>query len=354
MESQSIGHEAREVKIRGKVFEGCKQYEKASELYKNFIVKMEDHDYLFPTHYLGSWPIFFNERLVIVYEKLKRYKEAISICRKVLRDPKITDDVELLFYTTTERLHREANLRFTSKSIMPKFRVVSIERATIKKGKRRLFLGKGDNELSVEQVALEYYQSEKGGSWNGFWTESIQFFLQGTMDRTFWGTFLDFLTPDEASNNTRGDLCKLITTRINERYKDDLESIRTKLDTLTDITPAWTSLGREQVISGYNWYFHAILEYAPAVIRTLTKDQIGSIVSRAINFTSRRGIPDLFLFKNSKSYMKHKFVEVKSQRDKLSCHQLTWFKFLQENGMNIELCRVTQQVKSSPNTLIIG
>ncbi|MBT9144993.1 MAG: hypothetical protein DDT42_00854 [candidate division WS2 bacterium] len=334
-----------QVRSEGKILERNNEYEKAIKLYKEFIVEMEDeyHEY---DHY-------FNKKLAIVYEKLKRYREAISICGKSLSDPKITDVIEISFYKRMEKLHKKAKLEFISKDIIPKFRTVNIERLMINKGKQLVFLGKSGSELSVEEVALEYYQSEEGGRWDGFWGERIHFFLQGAMDKHFWDIFSDYLTRGirarvqaDILKIKSKNLCKLIMDGIKGCYRGDLAIIQNRMDTLKRINPAWTIFKEdvEKIISEYNRYFHEILEYAPTVIKSLTKKQLAGVISRKAAIYISRGIPDLFLFKGLEGYIEHKFVEVKSQHDKLSDYQLAWIKFLQKNGMNVELCQVNARI----------
>ncbi len=53
---------------------------------------------------------------------------------------------------------------------------------------------------------------------------------------------------------------------------------------------------------------------------------------------NRRGLPDLFLVDHSG---KPKFVEVKSEKEKVADHQVGWLKFLQNQvGISVEICRV--------------
>lgn len=341
MEYNDIGHDAFEIRKEGKILEKNNEYEKALKLYKKYIVEIRTEDFGF-VHYLGSWPIFFNERLAIIYEKLKKYKEAISICMEVLNNSKITDEVEISFYKRAERLHKKAKLEFTLKNIVPTFETTNIERVKINKGKQLFFIGKNGKGLCVEEVALEYYQSEEGGKWNGYWGEKICFFLQGVMDKHLWAAFQDYLDFEDILDNTNKDLDELIKVNIKGHYKKDLLAIQDRMDTLKHINPTWPTFREDmtKIINSYNCYHQEILKYMPATMKTLTKEQLKGVVLRATNYISRSGIPDLFLFKNVEGYMEHKFVEVKSQHDKLSDSQLAWIKFLQENGMRVEVCRV--------------
>jgi hypothetical protein len=87
----------------------------------------------------------------------------------------------------------------------------------------------------------------------------------------------------------------------------------------------WKLFGLEQLLSS---------------TKTLTDQQLILVMRRLLeNFNeNRKGLPDLFLIDATG---KPRFVEVKSEKEKIAEHQLTWLSYLRNQvNLPVEICRV--------------
>lgn len=99
-------------------------------------------------------------------------------------------------------------------------------------------------------------------------------------------------------------------------------------------------------VGSVNWL---ISEYSiSSVIEGLGNDKTKLILSRIMSnyFKFSSGFPDLTLWR-SEDTPHTKFVEVKSENDTVSDNQILWIKFLIDNGIDAEICKVIP-VKKGP------
>lgn len=96
------------------------------------------------------------------------------------------------------------------------------------------------------------------------------------------------------------------------------------------------------------------LDIIPKLINVIGRKLLTSIFARLIEDLRmyRSGMPDLLIWNIEKQHCK--FVEVKSENDRLAVNQLLWLKYLKDNGADVAVCWVHSRgskrkiIKSSP------
>lgn len=92
-------------------------------------------------------------------------------------------------------------------------------------------------------------------------------------------------------------------------------------------------------VGSVNWLISE--ENIISVIEGLGNEKTKLILSRIVSnyFQFSSGFPDLTLWRNGDS-PHTKFVEVKSENDTVSDNQILWIKFLLDNDIDVEICKV--------------
>lgn len=330
-EDDELPYRVREI---GKIF-SKKDTLSAITFYENNLLKK----------YGSSWFSIIVDRLVTLNEKQKNYEEAIILCFKMYNDPEIThEEIKINYFLRLKQLYKKVNLDFNFENILPEYKTINIK----KTGNER-----------VEQIALEYYQSEIGGNWSGVWDNSLEFgfrvcnelfwgnsfweytkhFFCGEEDFgiSFWPEIPDYLKGKEISYYFKfktNKLAETIKKRIIEEFNDYLKYVNEFLhENNVPLEEQQTTINR------ITWNYDILIKFIPAFCLSLDSIQLYNFLKEANN--ERRGIPDLFLFKCLNNKYEYKLVEVKSKNDKLSNIQLVWIKFLNKNNINFELCKVS-------------
>jgi len=196
-------------------------------------------------------------------------------------------------------------------------------------------------ELFVEEVALDYYENK---GYNCLFTENhYWWFIYALL---FWDIiFMKTDTCTQVPMNHQ-DFEKLyqFTVDINGMpldffketfYKTRRNAIQNRLNELKNLNL------NDEIETAYNkhygkncrpiedWNKYSLKELLLAT-NYASNEQIVIIMQRLIeNFSeNRRGLPDLTLFKNMKTF----FVEVKSKKDTLSPEQIQWHEYLVKNA----------------------
>jgi len=223
------------------------------------------------------------------------------------------------------------------------------EKVTSGRGKVK-YLGKDGNELFIEQLALEHYFNL---GYEGLWSENDYWWA--LMALLFWdvlyakipGVYSDLAGkfPSKMQDMPR-DLFhkefyprrkKLIEGRVQTLGKDTLLGLA-KGSISSEIRRSYSS-HRGKPCRILDWDKFSSAEPFEIAGTMLSKDQLVGIMTRLLlDFNNnRRGMPDLFLF-NSEQV---KFVEVKSEREKIQETQIAWLKYLGvQLGIDVEICRV--------------
>jgi hypothetical protein len=217
------------------------------------------------------------------------------------------------------------------------------------KGKS-LFVNSSGQDVTVEQLALDYYQ-KKG--YQGLWSENDYWWQVMTL--LYWDVIYAKLP--EAFTPALGGFPSKMQDIPRDMFKQDFYERRRRLveqrhKSLTqpklfgilasspesEIKKAWNKHRGKACRFFGDWQKFTIEELALAP-RILNHEQLIAIMERLLrDFNNhRRGLPDLFLGKDQQPL----FVEVKQQHERVSQPQLEWHEFLVTKvGIPTEVCRV--------------
>ncbi|RDX56460.1 hypothetical protein OH76DRAFT_1550917 [Lentinus brumalis] len=206
-------------------------------------------------------------------------------------------------------------------------------------GGKSIWKGRGDEEVSVEQLALEYYEDKHGCK--GFHSEGrIVTTLFGLL---FWDVIFApipgaFETPYQSAplDLAEDTFCysreDLIEARLKEIEKGEaaeiLEREYIKNKDVLCIGVRWDLFTREDLISITKCLQPSALV---AICRLMCED-----------YAARTGgVPDLIVWNEEQQWAK--FVEVKGPGDTLQENQKVWIDVLLQAGMPVDVCHVYEQ-----------
>ncbi|KAJ3648874.1 hypothetical protein Zmor_020643 [Zophobas morio] len=318
-------------------------------------------------HKRGEW----YEHLALVYTMyVKDYERAAKLIIKAFtEDRDHLSDIQL-----QELLHRGKMLNRKTYNLPPLYHdeIVSLSPPSCDRvwpqdvidcksmtsqepGRRRMYAHQcenGDvNYLTVEQTALQYYRTvgfPDGEHCEGnliiasfcllFWDIIYEDYVKGTFVSKVQSAPLDMYSSHFYKNRER---------RIKRR--------------LSDIEHKWTEeIFRRRLFDRWTLHSHetslcsldAVVDKPERLYNAITcigRDVLGKIFERLVkNFKYyRSGFPDLIVWNLPEK--KAKFVEVKSENDKLSIKQKLWLNYLIEIGANAAVCHVEPKSSKKKN-----
>ncbi|KAF5391509.1 hypothetical protein D9757_002479 [Collybiopsis confluens] len=193
---------------------------------------------------------------------------------------------------------------------------------------------------NVEQRALQYYASERGGEYQGFHSETC--ILTTIFALLFWdilfadvpGAFetkfqiapLDLM--EDSFHDTRKDMIK---ARLEELENGKALEILNRHDTQYRASKTWCV--------GVNWDVCNKEELAQ-IVECMDGQTLAVICDLfAHDYAARAsGVPDLIVWRHED--LQCKFVEVKGPGDRARDNQTLWFDTLLGAGLEVDLCRV--------------
>ncbi|VDB82893.1 unnamed protein product [Peniophora sp. CBMAI 1063] len=212
---------------------------------------------------------------------------------------------------------------------------------------RTAWIGKDDKIVTVEQVALEYYQElgYKGYHCEGgiirtlfgilFW-DVIFAPIPGAFETPYQIAPLDMC--DETFATTRADAIAarsrdIIDGRAAEIFERVDAEHREKQTMCTGVK--WDDYEREELME---------------IIDCFDKEALATLCELLCEDYSRRtsGLPDLFLWHPEERHIK--LSEVKSPNDRLAQHQKVWLEVLCGAGVQAEVCHVDAKVNPEVKT----
>lgn len=214
---------------------------------------------------------------------------------------------------------------------IPVFEIIAIpaKQGDISTGTRVVY----ENDLNVEELALEKYATTECGEYTGGHFEG------SIISTIFWLVSYDLLFQDRdqfrcAYQSTPMNLQKAIEVNkktIEDRFTNTQHFLlhnRRKLIKLGDPRP---------YIGSISWYIpeEALLGVVKG-LGSLLHPIISRLMSNYRRYAS--GFPDLTLWNSHTN--RTKFVEVKSENDTVSDNQQVWMEFLVNIGVDVEICKV--------------
>ena len=305
-------------------------------------------------HKRGKWWIEYGQCL----ERLKRPNQAIHVYEWALKDPLLGSGERFSVQRRLKRLCVKP-LRWNS-PVFPEIRDcrhVTVEGHLLssRRGHKNEFLGVDGLSVSVEGFALQVYRFGAKGiaenRWNGLHTEG------GCIYTLFWLLMWDCIFAPiphvfhhqfhSAPLDLHSPLFFETRQNIFEETFERLRSCHVQ-DLVLWLARVWNqNYGvRCQGIDWKRWDLQVISEIA-CCIGPIPLASLMSMIAREYK-PSRRGLPDLVLWKADKSddlqivELSAKFVEVKGPRDKLSDYQRVWIDRLLSSGIDVEVCHVVQ------------
>ncbi|KAI1301342.1 Fanconi-associated nuclease 1 [Halotydeus destructor] len=342
------------------VVETMKDYEKAVQMLEALIGQE-----VYCLHYRGKW----YERLVLDLEAhLKQPLEAYNLIQQALKDPHVKLAFRYTLYKRGLRLFKSLQkVKKRSNPItlidcpecdIPKCPEKTIEAPTLSKGvqgRRTVFVSirkDGTTEcLPVEQVSLLYYKQR--GYVEGLHTEStVYHILFGLL---FWNIIYSDELPDAFRTPHQTLPLDFVSDLFYERRKDVIEKRLTEIrgfteeDLCFELETAWNdNVGCMSLI---NWESIS-LEHMHQIAICMGTRPIGAICERLCkNFRfARSGFPDLLVWNPMEKTAKA--VEVKGPNDVLSSKQILWIDYMNEWGLEAEVCYVKAAPKGSSGNIV--
>jgi fanconi-associated nuclease 1 len=289
----------------------------------------------------GYW---YDRLSVNLASHLKDTPSAIEACHQGISDPHVRAARR---YALKNRLHRLSKLPKPQEMSEDHFEILSCPARTLKAkrldvtapGSRALYDMGTAEPLNVEAVALQYYLDSEDWT-TGFHTEGG--ILQMLFTLVFWDILFAeypdvFQTPYQIAPLDLSEECFY-------RSRRDLIELRLKLiaqdrpSLLTLLSECYTNHRGISAI-GVQWDVFS-LETLLEVVSCISARSLAGICRLfAEDFRHRTsGLPDLVLY-NLKSHSV-KFVEVKSEHDRLSDKQRIWIHELVSLGLAVEVLHV--------------
>ncbi|GFT37748.1 hypothetical protein NPIL_467591 [Nephila pilipes] len=332
---------------------------------------------------------------VEVFQKLRQYKEAVSLLKRLLKQTVYCQDYKGRWYdrlalnleqhlkqpdkalkaikcalgdTNVRKGHRYSlltrALRITkSFDDTDEFRQQIVKEAAVNEapkvvirgrlcprpviGRRHVFISSSSTAdvdevtvLGVEQLAIEHYR--ENGFPEGIHGEGSTFISIYAL--LFWDIIYDGSIPDVFISPYQTHPLDLNSESFFQSRKDQIlchlktlkQSTSEELSEIVKTT--WENHhGQASLIS---WDHFIDLEYVQGLIRCFGNDILSGICERlAMDFRfTRSGVPDLVVWNPEAQHVK--IVEVKGPGDKLSSKQILWLDYLIQLGADAEVCLV--------------
>lgn len=209
-------------------------------------------------------------------------------------------------------------------------------------GMKNRFYGEDGEQCGVEKLALQYYNGEGGGGWQGMHTES-----------SIWLTIFGLLMWDILFSDVPGVFQTRFQTApldldTESFYLTRKEAIESQLEKVAngmaeEILIISYETHRGTACRGVAWERFSLEELRAAVACVGGKCVASLCRYLAQDYRSWcSGMPDLLLwrFKENGYEGEAKLVEVKSEKDRLSEQQRAWLLLLMDSGFHVEICKV--------------
>ncbi|KAF3933919.1 hypothetical protein ABW19_dt0205433 [Dactylella cylindrospora] len=279
-------------------------------------------------------------------------RTALNTCEKGLQDP----DTHIIYHYDLQKritkLEKKLNVvkreqhvwvwtlrKPTSRTIMG-IRIQA--EGTPKPGQKTIWKLDSGEEGSVEEMCLERYRTE---GWKGFHCEG------GIIKTIFAYLMFDILfLPLPNIFQTEFQTCPL-DLHTDSFYVCRMSEINHRLVEISNgegvriVKDVWKrEVERQTCVIGLDWRFE--IGEICEVIECLGGEALSVICKVLCQEYQQRnsGMPDLFLWDHDKK--KAKFVEVKSENDRLSDTQRVWIDVLTGVGVETELCSALDQGKT--------
>lgn len=287
-------------------------------------------------------------RFSIDLEHLGKIQSSLEIAETGLADEWVRGGARLSLQRRVLRLGRPPRRwkkpPFADRALWrPRERKVIGRPINRKRSVKSIFVGFNDDNVTVEELAIQYYSQSEHGSWKGIHCEGgiwntlfgilmwdILFSdLPNVFQHPFQTCPLDFDTDFFYHNRKES-----ILMRIEELRRGDAPKI---------IHSVWErEAGRKTFCCGVFWDRYTEDELLTAA------DCVGgqglAVIMKQLAQDHkhwRSGMPDLFLWKISPK-PQARLVEVKGPRDNLADHQRAWLAELSSGGVDVEICRVVE------------
>ncbi|CAA7048148.1 unnamed protein product [Microthlaspi erraticum] len=291
----------------------------------------------------GHWTV----RLSTDLEHMGRPNESLSVAEQGLLDPWVRAGSRIALQRRVLRLAKPPRRWKTPtfpNLIENKIPEVTIQGRSLncEVGMKNRFYGEDGEQCGVEQLALQYYNGEGGGGWQGIHTES-----------SIWLTIFGLLLWDILFSDVPGVFQTRFQTapldlETESFYLTRKETIESQLEKVAngmaeEILIISYEIHRGTACRGVAWERFSLEELRAAVAC------VGGVCVASLcrylaqdyrNWCS--GMPDLLLwrFKENGYVGEAKLVEVKSERDRLSEQQRAWLLLLMDSGFSVEICKV--------------
>ncbi|CAH8302368.1 unnamed protein product [Eruca vesicaria subsp. sativa] len=291
----------------------------------------------------GYWTV----RLSTDLEHMGRPNESLSVAEQGLLDPWVRAGSRIALQRRILRLAKPPRRWKTPtfpNLIDNKIPEVTIQGRSLncEVGMKNRFYGEDGEQCGVEQLALQYYNGEGGGGWQGIHTES-----------SIWLTIFALLLWDILFSDVAGVFQTRFQTspldlETESFYLTRKEAIESQLEKVAngmaeEILIISYETHRGTACRGVAWERFSLEELRAAVACVG-----GNCVASLCRYLAQdyrswcSGMPDLLLwrFKENGYEGEAKLVEVKSEKDRLSEQQRAWLLLLMDSGFNVEICKV--------------
>ncbi|GAB2265175.1 hypothetical protein Dimus_000240 [Dionaea muscipula] len=291
----------------------------------------------------GYWTL----RLSIDLEHVGCLDESLSAAENGLQDPWVRSGPRIALQRRVIRLGKPPrrwktpNYSHFVKRKIPEVHILGRPLGS-KSGTKSRFYGEDGAQCGVEQLALQYYAGEGGGSWQGIHTES-----------GIWLTIFGLLMWDIMFSNVPNVFrhrfqSAPLDLETDSFYASRKSLIESRLQNIhegmaeTFLIMSWEShVGT--ACRGVNWSRHSLSELRAAVV--CIGGPCLALLCRLLAQDYRSwssGMPDLLLWRFHGDYSgEAKLVEVKGPRDRLSEQQRAWLLVLMDCGFCAEVCKVS-------------
>jgi Fanconi-associated nuclease 1 len=299
----------------------------------------------------GYWWI----RLSVNLEHIGRPKDSLELAETALADPCIRPDERLTLRKRVLKLAKPPRrwLKPAWRNEMPQEpKSVTIEAVALQDsrqqsgaGQRCRYHGNDMAICSVEELALQYYASDRGGNYVGIHSESSVFTTIFSL--LLWPALFDTEIPNVFRTT-------LQTAPLDLGYPGFYECRRDKIDEILGsvrsgegprlLAAAWMA-HHGKAARGIGDWDRWDLAQLQTIVTCVGGKGIAAICwllcQDYSNWTA--GMPDLLLWHAGRGNAK--LAEVKSQRDTLSDKQRAWIEYLEKAGVDVEVCLVREPKK---------
>ncbi|KAH9312958.1 hypothetical protein KI387_027993 [Taxus chinensis] len=250
-------------------------------------------------------------------------------------------------------------------------------------GAKSIFYGYDEQQCSVEQLALQYYAAEEGGSWQGVHSEGgiwMTYFGLLMWDVLFSSVPDVFLTPfqtapfdlrtdsfypsreslieEQLSKIQMGEADKILASSWEAHYGVSCQGVDWERHSLTDLQTIASCIGGPGLAAVCRFLAEDYGSWASGMPDLLLwrtfSDKEGQPCRECCNSLSPSGSSEPWScccqntsknIRTAGSRGEAKLVEVKGPRDQLSEQQRAWILVLMDAGISIEVCKITEMPK---------